>query len=119
MRYHNGSNSFDRYSHRRLRLLRLRKSRLTNRYVPGGSGFIAAHVLNILLARGHSVVTTVRTGEKAQRIRDAHPDVPKEKLDFVIVPDIADPSGTFCPRGSGKCVVCSAVRLANNALRNC
>ncbi|EAS36607.3 ketoreductase [Coccidioides immitis RS] len=57
----------------------------------GGSGFIAAHVLDTLLERGHSVVTTVRSEEKAQRIRDAHPGVPKAKLDFVIVPDIAKP----------------------------
>ncbi|WEW60454.1 Glycine-rich RNA-binding protein 2, mitochondrial [Emydomyces testavorans] len=57
----------------------------------GGSGFIAAHVLDTLLERGHSVATTVRSEEKAQRIRDAHPGVPKDKLDFVIVPDIAKP----------------------------
>ncbi|EEP82026.1 conserved hypothetical protein [Uncinocarpus reesii 1704] len=57
----------------------------------GGSGFIAAHVLDTLLERGHSVVTTVRSEEKARRIREAHPGVPKEKLDFVIVPDISKP----------------------------
>ncbi len=56
---------------------------------PGGSGFIAAHVLDILLEHGHSVVTTVRSEAKAQTIRDAHPKVPKEKLDFAIVEDIA------------------------------
>ena len=55
----------------------------------GGSGFIAAHVLDILLERGHSVVTTVRSKSKAQAIRDAHPKVPKEKLDLAIVEDIA------------------------------
>jgi len=55
----------------------------------GGSGFIAAHVLDILLEHGHSVVTTVRSEAKAQTIRDAHPKVPKEKLDFAIVEDIA------------------------------
>ncbi|KAK5527246.1 Glycine-rich RNA-binding protein 2, mitochondrial [Exophiala xenobiotica] len=41
----------------------------------GGSGFIAAHVLDTLLKRGYSVVTTVRSR--------------KERLDFVIVEDIA------------------------------
>ncbi|KAI1982577.1 Glycine-rich RNA-binding protein 2, mitochondrial [Ophidiomyces ophidiicola] len=58
----------------------------------GGSGFIAAHVLDTLLQRGHSVVTTVRSPEKAQRIRDAHPGVPPSTLDFAIVPDIAQPN---------------------------
>ncbi|OQO01317.1 hypothetical protein B0A48_12872 [Cryoendolithus antarcticus] len=55
----------------------------------GGSGFIAAHVLDILLERGHSVVTTVRSQEKANKIKDAHPKYGKDKLDFAIVEDIA------------------------------
>ncbi|KAI1811526.1 NAD dependent epimerase/dehydratase [Poronia punctata] len=55
----------------------------------GGSGFIAAHVLEILLERGHEVVTTVRTEEKAKIIRDAHPGA---KLTVAIVPDIAQPN---------------------------
>ena len=55
----------------------------------GGSGFIAAHVLDILLERGHTVVTTVRSEEKAQKIREAHPGIPTSKLDFRIVEDIA------------------------------
>ena len=60
----------------------------------GGSGFIAAHVLDVLLERGHSVVTTVRSSEKGQKILDNHPKVPKDKLDFVIVEDIAK-QGSF------------------------
>jgi hypothetical protein len=35
------------------------------------------------------VVTTVRSQEKANTIKEAHPNVPKEKLDFAIVEDIA------------------------------
>lgn len=62
---------------------------MTRILLTGGSGFIAAHVLDTLLERGHSVVTTVRSQEKAQKIKEAHPDVPKEKLDFAIVEDIA------------------------------
>ncbi|KAK2796497.1 hypothetical protein FQN50_009542 [Emmonsiellopsis sp. PD_5] len=62
---------------------------MTRTLLTGGSGFIAAHVLDSLLARGHSVVTTVRSEEKAQKIREAHPNVPKDKLDFAIVEDIA------------------------------
>ncbi|KAL3427609.1 NAD dependent epimerase/dehydratase [Phlyctema vagabunda] len=51
-----------------------------------GSGFIAAHVLDILLQHGHQVTTTVRSEAKAQKIREAHPDA---KIDFKIVEDIA------------------------------
>lgn len=57
--------------------------------VIGGSGFIAAWILDILLEHGHTVVTTVRSQEKAQKIKDAHPNVPSSKLDFRIVEDIA------------------------------
>lgn len=59
----------------------------------GGSGFIAAHVLDVLLERGHSVVTTVRSLQKAQAIKDAHPTFSKDKLDFAIVEDIATEHG--------------------------
>lgn len=62
---------------------------MTRILLTGGSGFIAAWVLETLLERGHSVVTTVRSQEKAKKIKDAHPNVPKEKLDFFIVEDIA------------------------------
>ncbi|KAH8593192.1 putative NADPH-dependent methylglyoxal reductase GRP2 [Bisporella sp. PMI_857] len=62
---------------------------MTKVLLTGGSGFIAAHVLDILLEHGHSVVTTVRSQEKAQKIKDAHPDIPASKLDFRIVEDIA------------------------------
>lgn len=55
----------------------------------GGSGFIAAHILDLLLNEGHSVVTTVRSEEKAKAIANAHPNAPKDKLDFAIVEDIA------------------------------
>jgi nucleoside-diphosphate-sugar epimerase len=60
----------------------------------GGSGFIAAHVLDELLNHGHSVVTTVRSQEKANKIKEAHPKYGKDKLDFAIVEDIAQ-EGAF------------------------
>ncbi|KFY05594.1 hypothetical protein V492_08424 [Pseudogymnoascus sp. VKM F-4246] len=60
----------------------------------GGSGFIAAHVLESLLTRGHSVVTTVRSQEKADKIKEAYPTYGKDKLDFAIVEDIAQ-EGAF------------------------
>ncbi|OQE28023.1 hypothetical protein PENFLA_c005G04338 [Penicillium flavigenum] len=55
----------------------------------GGSGFIAAHIVDILLQHGFDTVVTVRTEEKGKRIIEAHPDVPKEKLSYVIVKDVA------------------------------
>ncbi|ROW17290.1 hypothetical protein VPNG_01284 [Cytospora leucostoma] len=64
---------------------------MTKVLLTGGSGFIAAHVLEQLLERNHQVVTTVRSQEKAQRIHDAHPNLGKDRLETVIVPDIANP----------------------------
>ena len=62
---------------------------MTRVLLTGGSGFIAAHVLEALLAQGHSVVTSVRSEAKAQLLRDTFPSVGKDKLDFVYVADIA------------------------------
>ena len=53
---------------------------------------IKAHVLDQLLQKGHHVVTTVRSEDKAKRIREAYPDKTSEELNVVIVPDIADPT---------------------------
>ncbi|CAG8044721.1 unnamed protein product [Penicillium nalgiovense] len=55
----------------------------------GGSGFIAAHIVDILLQHGFHTVVTVRSDEKGKRIIEAHPNVPKEKLSYVIVKDVA------------------------------
>lgn len=68
---------------------------MTRTLLTGGSGFIASHILDALLKRGHSVVTTVRSQEKADQIKTSHPAVPKENLDFVIVPDVAAPDGSY------------------------
>lgn len=59
----------------------------------GGSGFIATHVLETLLARGHSVVTTVRSQQKAQAILEAHPELQKDRLDCAIVEDMSQANG--------------------------
>jgi len=67
---------------------------MTRVLLTGGSGFIAAHVLETLLKHGHSVVTTVRSQEKADKIKEAYPDAGKDKLDFAIVEDIAQ-EGAF------------------------
>jgi len=63
-------------------------------FLSGGSGFIAAHVLDILLEHGHEVITSVRSQSKADKIKEAHPNVPTSKLDFRIVEDIAQ-EGAF------------------------
>ncbi|KAI0117833.1 hypothetical protein GGR51DRAFT_500263 [Nemania sp. FL0031] len=60
----------------------------------GGSGFIAAHILETLLKRGHSVVTTVRSAQKGKHILDAHAACSRDTLDFVIVEDISQ-AGAF------------------------
>ncbi|KAF4979707.1 hypothetical protein FZEAL_4135 [Fusarium zealandicum] len=66
---------------------------MTKVLLTGGSGFIAAHLLEQLLEKDYAVVTTVRSESKAQKIRDAFPDKAKDgKLEVVIVPDIAQPS---------------------------
>ncbi|KAL7799785.1 hypothetical protein V8C37DRAFT_91719 [Trichoderma ceciliae] len=63
---------------------------MTKILLTGGSGFIATHILEQLLAKNHTVITTVRTEEKAQKIRDAHPgSVEQNRLSVVLVPDIA------------------------------
>ncbi|KAL0470340.1 hypothetical protein QR685DRAFT_523396 [Neurospora intermedia] len=63
---------------------------MTKVLLTGGSGFIAAHILEQLLAKGHTVVTTVRSEDKAQNIREAYPDKASSgELKVVIVPDIA------------------------------
>ncbi|KGO41420.1 NAD-dependent epimerase/dehydratase [Penicillium expansum] len=60
----------------------------------GGSGFIAAHIVDILLEHDFDTVVTVRSEEKGKRIIEAHPDVSNEKLSYVIVKDVAQ-DGAF------------------------
>lgn len=65
---------------------------MTRVLLTGGSGFIAAHTLDVLLKHGHSVVTTVRSQGKADKIKAAYPSyAEKGQLSFAIVPDIAQP----------------------------
>jgi hypothetical protein len=40
----------------------------------------------------HSVVTTVRNHAKAESIKKVYPDLERDRLDFAIVPDIANAS---------------------------
>lgn len=55
----------------------------------GGSGFIAAHCVDILLQNKHEVVFTVRSHDKGRKILSNHPNTPESQLSYVIVEDIA------------------------------
>ncbi|KAL2833330.1 hypothetical protein BDW59DRAFT_156832 [Aspergillus cavernicola] len=55
----------------------------------GGTGFIASHILNVLLERGYSVTATVRSITKGETILASHNNIPNGKLSYVVVPDIA------------------------------
>lgn len=61
---------------------------MTRVLLTGGNGFLAAHILELLLQRGHSVVATVRSKDKADKVKAAHPEA-GDKLDFTIVDDVA------------------------------
>ncbi|PQE19380.1 hypothetical protein CJF30_00009816 [Rutstroemia sp. NJR-2017a BBW] len=81
---------------------------MTRILLTGGNGFIAAHILELLLKQGsvrmlervaresklphrHSVVTTVRSKSKIDAITSFFSTYSKAQLDFVIVEDIAQP----------------------------
>ncbi|OHW99286.1 NADPH-dependent methylglyoxal reductase gre2 protein [Colletotrichum incanum] len=67
---------------------------MTKVLVTGGTGFVAGHVIDVLLSRGHSILTTVRSQEKATAIKKAYQDVSQGNLDTVIIPNIAS-EGAF------------------------
>ncbi|CAE6455829.1 unnamed protein product [Rhizoctonia solani] len=61
----------------------------------GGNGFIAVHIIDLLLTGGHSIVATVRSESKTTYLRQKFADaVAKHQLRFAIVEDIAV-SGAF------------------------
>lgn len=51
-------------------------------------------MLDALLSRGHSVVTTVRSDDKGKSLLASYPNTPRDKLSFIVVPDVAAP-GAF------------------------
>ena len=59
----------------------------------GASGFVAAHILDILIKRNYNVVATVRDQEKADYIYQKYPDY-KSQIQVVLVPDI-QPADAF------------------------
>ncbi|PLB48715.1 NAD dependent epimerase/dehydratase [Aspergillus steynii IBT 23096] len=52
----------------------------------GANGFVASHILSILIDRGYSVTATVRSQDKADDIIKTHPEW-KGKIEFAIVSD--------------------------------
>jgi nucleoside-diphosphate-sugar epimerase len=58
--------------------------------ITGGSGFVAAHVLNSFLSRGYNVRTTVRNDASAEKVKKSHSKYISQ-LSFAIVKDVADP----------------------------
>jgi|SRR5277367_5181464 len=61
--------------------------------ITGGSGFVAAHVLNAFLDRGYNVRATVRSQSSADKVKKTHGRY-GDKLSFAIVPDVQTP-GAF------------------------
>ncbi|KAF2135281.1 uncharacterized protein K452DRAFT_214353, partial [Aplosporella prunicola CBS 121167] len=58
--------------------------------VTGGSGFLAAHVLNSFLERGYNVRTTVRSEATAEKVKKTHAKY-LSQLSFAIVADVSAP----------------------------
>ena len=55
----------------------------------GANSFVAAHVINSLIAAGHTVTGTVRREGIAEKIFALHPEW-KEKLEIIVVKDYAE-----------------------------
>ncbi|KAI6086490.1 ketoreductase [Hypoxylon rubiginosum] len=56
--------------------------------VTGGSGFIASHIIDVLLDAGFEVVTTARSDEKGARIVESVEPDHRQKLSYVVIDDI-------------------------------
>lgn len=56
--------------------------------IAGGSGFIASHILDILLENGYSVVTTVRTVEKGEAVLASLPESQRALVSFALVDNV-------------------------------
>ncbi|KAH6972000.1 hypothetical protein EDB80DRAFT_834326 [Ilyonectria destructans] len=53
----------------------------------GGNGFIASHILDVLLNNGHSVTITVRTKEKGDRVLARCKNSTKAEISVFVIPD--------------------------------
>ncbi|CAK9435498.1 uncharacterized protein LODBEIA_P02250 [Lodderomyces beijingensis] len=60
-------------------------------FITGASGFIAQHIVKLLLEQGHQVIGTVRSQAKGEQLASYIPKQFKSSFTFEIVPDIAAP----------------------------
>ncbi|CAE6426053.1 Putative NADPH-dependent methylglyoxal reductase GRP2 OS=Candida albicans (strain SC5314 / ATCC MYA-2876) GN=GRP2 PE=1 SV=2 [Rhizoctonia solani AG-1 IB] len=68
---------------------------VSNVLLTGGNGFIAVHILLLLLKHGHNVIATVRSESKTTHLRKIFSEATESgQLKFAIVQDIAAP-GSF------------------------
>jgi nucleoside-diphosphate-sugar epimerase len=67
---------------------------MVNVLVTGGNGFIASHILDILVQKGYSVTFTVRTKDKADQVLGRYCGRDASNLSAHIIPDFAAP-GAF------------------------
>jgi nucleoside-diphosphate-sugar epimerase len=61
---------------------------MTKTLVTGANGFVAAHIIDQLIAQGHQVTGSVRSSSKGDQLLKTHPEY-AGKLTFVTVSDIA------------------------------
>ncbi|KAI8960254.1 ketoreductase [Daldinia sp. FL1419] len=57
--------------------------------VTGGSGFIASHIIDVLLSDGFKVVTTARSDEKGRRILESAKPAQRSRLSYIVIEDVA------------------------------
>lgn len=57
----------------------------------GANGYIGSHILSVLLGRGVSVRSVVRSQAKINQMRADFPNYSNSQLDFALVPDITAP----------------------------
>ncbi|CAE6354736.1 unnamed protein product [Rhizoctonia solani] len=67
---------------------------VSNVLVTGGNGFIAVHILRLLLRHGYNVTTTVRSESKTTHLRKIFSEATGSgQLKFAVVEDITTPGG--------------------------
>ncbi|KAF7550952.1 hypothetical protein G7Z17_g5361 [Cylindrodendrum hubeiense] len=86
--------------------------------VTGANGYVALHVIHQCLAKGWSVIGTVRSEKAANRVRSIFPDaVTISQLDIVMVADIVQPE-SFIPAFNGRSTVTAVINTASPLINN-
>lgn len=57
----------------------------------GANGYVGSHILSVLLSKGLSVRSVVRSQAKVEQMRADFPNYTDSQLDFALVPDITAP----------------------------